>query len=102
MAVKVRKSSRLIHADLRSEADFEFWELPEYPEIQVRNDDIIHQVEQTDRIDTLAQKYYGDPILWWVIALANDMKNPPLELNAGDSLRIPSPEYVNTSLLTPR
>ena len=30
-----------------------------------------HQLQPGDRLDTLAQAYYGDPRLWWAIAQAN-------------------------------
>jgi len=44
-----------------------------------------------DRFDTLAQQYYGDSSLWWVISNANGALNqssltPPI----GTQLRIPS------------
>jgi nucleoid-associated protein YgaU len=32
---------------------------------------ILHQVIAGDRLDRLAQRYYGDGRLWWVIAQAN-------------------------------
>lgn len=56
-----------------------------------RPDDKYHQVEpsETNRIDLVAYKYYGTPLLYWVIAEANDL-NDPDDLPAGTTLRIPS------------
>lgn len=102
MTVVVKNTSRLIHANLLTEADVEFWELPEYPTVGEREDDIFHDVEQTDRVDMLASRYYGDPTLWWVIALANGLVHLPYELVAGTRLRVPSPTYVQTELVKPR
>lgn len=102
MAVKIRNMSRLIHSDLREDAGVEFWELPEYPEIVARQDDIFHVVDQSDRLDLMAAKYYQDPLLWWVIAMANGIKLVPTDLEVGMKLRIPAPRYVLSELVTPR
>jgi hypothetical protein len=40
------------------------------------------------RLDQLAQRYYGDPSLWRLIAEANDVDDP-LEVPAGQVLQIP-------------
>jgi hypothetical protein len=34
------------------------------------------KIKETDRWDTLAEYYYGDRRLWWIIALFNDMDDP--------------------------
>ena len=62
-----------------------------YPEIPLNFEDIYVFTEQGDRFDILAQEYYGDPRLWWVISTAN--KNLPqnsIHLPVGTQLRIPS------------
>ena len=41
-----------------------------------------------ERFDSLAQKYYGDSNLWWIIAKANDMSTN--NIPAGKVLRIPA------------
>jgi len=102
MSVRIRNSSRLTHAHLLSMYSVEFWEIPEYPNIDPREDDLIHQVDATDRMDRIAVKYYRDPGLWWVIALANNKRNLPRDLEVGESLRIPAPTYVFSELLKPR
>lgn len=42
----------------------------------------------SERLDTLAQRYYGDPAMWRLIAAFNDVADP-LRLDAGQVLRIP-------------
>lgn len=79
----------------------ESWLPPTFPESK---NDKVHQIKDHERLrlDLLADKYYGDQYLWWVIALANDIIDPFLELNDKDtpiSLRIPDPEVVNAKVL---
>lgn len=94
MSVQVRRRSRLRFADLVNVDGFEFWNMLEPPTLLSQADDLHYQVQVGDRIDLLAFKFYGDPILWWVIALANDMELLPTDLNYGDTLLIPSPRYI--------
>jgi nucleoid-associated protein YgaU len=49
-----------------------------------------HQVTGSDRLDLLAQQYYGDPHLWWEIADANPEILDFTVLTAGQTIRIPS------------
>jgi hypothetical protein len=94
MSVDIAKRSRLQFYDLLSVDGVEFWELSDLPDIPVQTDDLVHEVIATDRIDTIAGRYYGDPVLWWVVALANGMELVPADLNEGARLRIPAPRYV--------
>ncbi len=94
MAVTVRTRSRLRFANLLTIDGFEFWDTLVPPTIPTQVDDFMYTVQSNDRIDLLAQKFYQDPILWWVIAVANDLELLPVDMNAGDVLRIPSPRYV--------
>lgn len=48
---------------------------------------------QGDSIWMLASKYHGDPSLWRLIALANDIANPS-DIPAGTLLRIPPPDVL--------
>jgi phage tail protein X len=42
-----------------------------YPEVPLSTNDIYVYTTQGDRFDVLAQQYYGDSSLWWVISIAN-------------------------------
>jgi hypothetical protein len=99
MPVEIRNSSRLKFADLLIVDGVEFWDTLVLPDPVSRQDDIIHVVGQTDRIDLLADRYYQDAGLWWVIAWANNLDIIPTDLNEGAQIRIPSKAYVTSELL---
>jgi hypothetical protein len=66
-----------------------------YPRVPLSADDIYVLTVEGDRFDLLANQYYGDPSLWWVISIANEdlPQNsiyPPLETQ----IRIPA-NYAN-------
>lgn len=68
-----------------------FYTLVKYPEIPLSVSDIYVITQKKDRYDLLANKYYGDKSLWWIISIANpsitqDTLNPP----EGVQLRIPT------------
>jgi len=42
-----------------------------YPEIPLREDDIYVLTDVGDRLDLLANQFYQDPSLYWIIACAN-------------------------------
>ena len=42
-----------------------------------------------DRFDTLAQNFYGDSSLWWIIAKANNVNDGSIGLNPEKRIRIP-------------
>lgn len=51
--------------------------------------DDYHILEEDQRIDQVAWKYYRDSRLWWIIAEVNSILNP-LSIPKGKKLRIPS------------
>lgn len=63
-----------------------------YPEIKISSDDIYVITEFGDRLDLLANQFYGDVSLYWVIAIANPDKvnMGSLFLTEGSQIRIPS------------
>lgn len=60
-----------------------------YPKIPLSDQDIYVITNSTDRLDLLANQYYGDTIYWWVIAVANNINDGTLYLEEGKQLRIP-------------
>ena len=58
-----------------------------YNKVPERNDDMYFIAQDGDRCDNLAQRFYGDPNLWWFIARVNNLKT--MNVPAGTSLRIP-------------
>lgn len=70
-----------------------------YPDIPVSFNDTYVYTTIGDRFDTLAQAYYGNPSLWWVISVANpQLKQDSYYPPAGIQLRIPSNISEITSL----
>ena len=45
-----------------------------YPKIPIKNSDVFITPTYGDRLDILANDYYGDSSLWWIIAQANGIK----------------------------
>ena len=60
-----------------------------YPEIPLRDGDIYVASETGDRLDSLANEYYGDASLWWIIATANNLHDAPFAMPDGTTLRVP-------------
>jgi nucleoid-associated protein YgaU len=99
MAVKVRSTSRLNFSRLLTIDEVEHWEMAELPVIVAAQDDTFYQVNQEDRIDLIAQRFYGNPELWWVIAVANGLDLLPNDLKPFSTIRIPSNSRVFNKIL---
>ena len=61
-----------------------------YPIIKASDTDLYIISEKGDRLDLLANKYYGDTSLWWIIAVANNINDASFYVTEGLQLRIPS------------
>ena len=59
------------------------------PVIPANEADIFIQTTSPDRLDKLANTFYGDVTLWWVIAAANNIHTAPIGFKDGTILRIP-------------
>jgi len=53
-----------------------------------------YAAESDDWWDSISNKFYGTPYLWWVICLMNNILNPYEEINAGDELKILKQTYI--------
>lgn len=61
-----------------------------YPDIPLSENDTYVITTGGDRYDTLAQQFYGNANLWWIIASANNSKKDGLIVEPGIQLRIPA------------
>lgn len=61
-----------------------------YPQIPQSDSDIFIITNETDYLDTLSYKYYGDPTLFWIIALSNNIGKGRMSVESGLQLRIPT------------
>ena len=61
-----------------------------YPEIPLSENDIWVITSQGDRLDLLADQYYRDSTLYWIISTANEnLKQNSLFISEGTQIRIP-------------
>ena len=61
-----------------------------YPEIPLSVNDIYIVASYGDRFDVIANQYYGDPSLWWIISIANpDIAQNSLYIPLETQIRIP-------------
>ena len=60
-----------------------------YPKIPLRDDDIYIFSRESDKLEHLSYRFYGNSEFWWVIARANNISNGSIFLEPGKQLRIP-------------
>ncbi len=93
--VRISKESRHRSSYVVEETDgTRYLSTPKPPVFEEREDDIVHIMKETDRLDLLAYKYYGNAAWWWVIAERNDIIFPLNLPEIGTRIKIPSYEYV--------
>ena len=69
---------------------FGVYKTVKFPKIYESTEDIIILSRDGDRLDLLAQNYYEDSSLYWIIAIANNLGNGTLEIFPGTYIRIPN------------
>lgn len=57
--------------------------------------DTLYEVQQSDRIDRLASRFYADDRLKWVIMAANGFTLAEIDLIPGRQIRIPTRQRVS-------
>ena len=68
----------------------QYFESTIYPKVKPTDNDIYIISTQSDRLDLLASKYYGNTSYWWIISVANNLNDASLSIEPGRQLRIPS------------
>ena len=67
--------SRYTNTRVRFKKDFgRVYSYTIYPKIPIKNSDIFITPKYGDRLENLANQYYQDTSLWWIIAQANGIK----------------------------
>ena len=69
-----------------------------YPKISLSIDDIYATTLIGDRLDLIANQFYKDVDLWWVITTANPDVIRKDSLKPGLQIRIPSPNRITNIL----
>ena len=69
-----------------------YYKYLKYPEVPLSFNDIYIITKGEDRLDLLAEQFYKDISLWWIIAIANPgiIKRDSFFVPIGVQLRIPS------------
>jgi nucleoid-associated protein YgaU len=86
MASRYRTAKTTVDKDTNKS----YMETTIYPKVSASNSDIYIITDETDRLDLLAFKYYGDSKMWWIIANANNINDATFYVEPGTQLRIPS------------
>jgi hypothetical protein len=76
------------------------WGQFEIPEIPDFDDDIVYTLTGPERPDSVARRFYGNPSLWWVIAIKNGFRLPFSQLRGGQKIVIPSPAEILSRIST--
>jgi hypothetical protein len=76
------------------------YQTTKYPEVPLSDNDVYVYASQGDRFDILADQYYDDQSLWWIISIANtavagtslpsDLPQDSLVIPEGKQIRIPA------------
>jgi hypothetical protein len=61
-----------------------------YPDIPITEGDNYVITVSGDRLDILANNFYGNTDYWWIIATANSLPGDSLYIEPGTQLRIPT------------
>lgn len=59
------------------------------PKINKKSNDLYMFSREGDRLDLIANEFYKDPRLWWIIAEANNLGKGSFAVQPGIQLRIP-------------
>tara|TARA_R100000951_G_scaffold76602_1_gene64665 strand:+ start:138 stop:410 length:273 start_codon:yes stop_codon:yes gene_type:complete len=74
-----------------------------FPTIPATANDTFIVTTSADRLDKLANTFYGDVSLWWVIAAANGLGKGTLVVPGNTKLRIPAKtEFLDQVIQTNR
>ena len=64
------------------------------PNIPLSENDTYIETTSAERLDKLANTFYGDATLWWIIAVSNALGKGSLHVPAGTRIRIPANENI--------
>ena len=73
----------------RNDKGVRYFQTPKYPEVPIKESDIYIMSTYGDKLDILAQEYYEDSTLWWVIAISNNIRKDSINIKPGTQIRIP-------------
>lgn len=85
-------ASRLRTLKVKKSSGKRIYRALKYPEIPLSIEDIYIITTDGDRLDLLANQFYQDVDMWWVIATANPgvVKRDTFNLKPGLEIRVPT------------
>lgn len=100
MASRYQKTPTILSQTKRGRRGFQIQRSTRYPEIPLDVNDTYAYTTEGDRLDLLAQEFYGDISLWWIIAAGNPevLSLNSLFIPVGTEIRIPSNVSLAKSL----
>jgi len=82
---------KYIKIEKNSEIGVKQYRDSKYPSISLSSTDIYVVTTIGDRYDLLANQYYGDSTLWWIISTANSLlPQNSIFIPVGTQIRIPT------------
>ena len=92
--------SRLESIEQYRENNKRYFKYIKYPSIPLSVNDIYAVTVEGDRLDLIANQFYNDVDLWWIITTANPdiIRRDSFNLKPGLQIRIPDPNRVSNIL----
>ena len=81
-----------IKAFSKSSGKKQYYSQIRYPDVPLSSTDLYIKTKMGDRLDLLADEYYDDERMWWVISISNPdiIRKDSYYLKPGLEIRIPS------------
>lgn len=84
-------AERYLYIDINKNSNGKrYYKTTLYPYIEPAESDYYIYTTDGDRLDLLAQQFYGDSTLWWIISNSNSISHDSLYIAPGTQLRIPT------------
>ena len=92
--------SRLEFIEQYRENSKRYFKYIKYPNIPLSINDIYAITVDGDRLDLIANQFYKNVDLWWIITTANPdiIRRDSFNLKSGLEIRIPDPKRINSIL----
>ena len=92
--------SRLESIEQYRENNKRYFKYIKYPNIPLSVNDIYAVTVEGDRLDLIANQFYNDVDLWWIITTANPdiIRRDSFNLKPGVEIRIPDPSRISNIL----
>ena len=83
----ITSRSRYVDGDIVPQPDETVAVRRSFPMVSLKP--VLFTWNQSDRLDRIASRYLGSPLLWWKIMDANPIIQNPNDIRPGTQIRIP-------------